>query len=483
MAHRTLTAKEQNELDSLQGISHDATRDQAISDFWDRIDRTAAPTTTTTTKKAPVSKPAAKTQPTETVEEDKEPEPTVAAPQPNIVDPAKGLVNTAPVDVAGTVIPQGTRLVVVTNPEGSDADKLYYLVGSWTMLGADLAYEIGDTTRFQELFGTQGEAAFASKETLSQDQFDAKPNLIEAGTADQWYGSTESMQTVWEREMRLQGLEDLPEWIKNDEKAKLVIAEGNAQGWSSGRIWGELSKTEGFSERYPSDVFGRYIAQGGSIADATAAMVADENAMMSAIRRYIPPGSQVTSEYVIEALRKGWEPNQAAAVLDAAKRFTDNPKALEQANTILAEKGIEPLSEVGYLNLLQGNAPDDVVEAINEWRTATALSESGVEGVDLSLIIDVVSDKSRLLNEEGLRATGRELALSIVQNRSELDQNRLGITTDDLVSAFLGDEIQAETLNKLARFERDRRAASQGMQAEAVVTDKGRVRIAGMSDI
>ena len=56
-----------------------------------------------------------------------------------------GITDIPPVDIDGTTIPDGGRLVRVTNPEGSDASELFFVVYDWR--GVELVYEVGDRAR------------------------------------------------------------------------------------------------------------------------------------------------------------------------------------------------------------------------------------------------------------------------------------------------------------------------------------------------
>lgn len=386
------------------------------------------------------------------------------------------------VDIGGTVIPKGAQLVRVRDPQGSDAAELYYLVYEWN--GVKLSYEIGDQERFDELFGSVD--GFNNVITVSQGRYDSS-GYVSAGSADQLYGSDESIESRIERDVRELGMEDLPGWLRGDQSALALVAEATAQGWSSGRLWQELSSTQGFQDRY-GDVIGRYTEGGRTIEDAVAQIVADEDTLRSAIRRFQPAGVEISNEYLHQVMGQGWTASQAAAVLATAKDMRRNPEGYTRANQILQASVGTTLDEVAFINALQGTGAPEVIEALNTAQASRALAEAGLDDVDLDLLMSVVDTSDQLLTAESFRSTAQQLSFNLIRNFRELDLGKLGVTEDDLVSAAFGRESPTgrsagETLNLLARLERDRQQADSDAGATAYQDDRGRLRVAGLSGL
>jgi hypothetical protein len=382
------------------------------------------------------------------------------------------------------ILVEGATLIRVRNPAGSDAPEEYYLVYEWE--GVQTAYRVGDRARLNEIFGSPD--VFDSVQTVTQAQYDAR-DYVDLGSIDQELGGTESIASRRERETRAIGMEDLPDWIAGDVQAKALIVEASAQGWSPGRLYNELEKTQGFRQRYGA-VIARYKQQNVTTAQAVAAIEADEAGLRNALRPYL--ADQATSTPILhDLLTRGWTPTAAASVLEAAETLTRDPDGLARTNYILAAAGLPELDDVGYLNALRGHGPQDVIETINTATAARALDESGIDldDADLDLIMELVDTSDRLLTADSWRQLSQQLAFNMILNKGELTAGKLGIEEDDLIAAAFGRESptgksSGEVLGLLARFERDRQAASEGFEgASSYIDDRGRLRIQGLGAV
>lgn len=393
---------------------------------------------------------------------------------------------TIPTDTPGTevvgesVIPEGATLIRVRNPAGSDASELYFLAYDWD--GVTLTYEVGDLARLEELFG--GSEAFDATRTVSQSGFD-NGGFVQAGSADQLLGSSESIRSTIEREVRALGLEDLPGWMREDPDALGLVATAASQGWSSGRLWQELSSTSGFEGRF-GDVIGQYLEGGQTVQAAVDQIVADEQSLRSAIRRFQSPGVVVDNDYLHRVMARGWTAASAGAVLEVASDMRRNPDGLVRANEVLAASGLGTLDEVGFMNVLAGTGSAEVMEALNTAQADRALREAGLDDVDVDLLTEVVDTSDRLVTADSYRQLAQQLSFNMIRNFAEVDTERLGITRDDVVAAAFGEESPTgksagEVMNLLARFERDRQAASRGFGGgQAFLDDEGRLVIRGI---
>lgn len=382
--------------------------------------------------------------------------------------------------IGNATIPTGGTLIKVKNPEGSDAAALYYITYEWR--GVQFAFEVGDKDRLEELFG--GESSFDDKQTYNQDRFDSQDYVL-SGSIDQHLGAEESFASLMEREVRSAGLEDMPRWIAESTEALTIMAQGSAQGWSSSRIWKELSGTDAFQQRF-GDTIGLYTQGGGTIQDAVQQILADESALAAVVRRYQDAGSTVSEEYLQAALAKGWTAPQAAQVLEGTNTLVRNPTSLQQANEILVASGLEPTDEVGFINIIMGNTTDDVTEALNTAFAGQALTEAGIKDVDVNLLLDVIDTSDRVLSVDTFRETAQQLAFNFARFSTEIDRKAFGLNEDEITAALFGRESPSgksagEVLNTLARYERDRRAAAQGFGgAQAFVDDQGNLRFQGV---
>lgn len=390
-----------------------------------------------------------------------------------------------PVKVGDTVIPQGARLVRVRNPVGSDAKELYYLVYEWN--GVQLAYEVGDTERLNELFG--GVATFDDVSTFNQAQFDRR-DFVEVGSVDQIVGSTESLGSQIQREVRNLGFEDLPAWLNNSPEAKALIAQATAQEWSTGRLWTELAKTSAFTARF-GRVIEKYSQGGIPIGTAVEQIVADETAMRDRLRQFQRPNDTFTNAQIHSLMLRGWTADSAGQVLGQMQILESNPEALAQANRVMAAAGLPALSPVDFLNGINGFGPPRVVKALNAAAAGVALREAGLKVTDetIDTILDVVDTADRLLTVDSFQQVAQELTFNVMRFGNELDFKKLGVDREDLVAAAFGESSPTgknvgEVLNLLARFERDRRAAGEGFDDASAFQDKrGRLIIQGLAGL
>lgn len=410
-----------------------------------------------------------------------------AGPEPPF-DSDAPVTDTPPVEINDTTMPNGGRLVRIKNPEGSDASFLWYVVYQWR--GVELAYEIGDPHDFRDLFGTWDiNSVGMDITTLRQGAFDDQ-GFVLAGSADEIVGTDESIGSRIEREVRALGLEDLPGWLAGSPDALALVAEAASQEWSSGRLWKELSTTATFQDRW-GGVLDQYLGQNATIAEAVRQIERDEQALTAAIRPFLAGADAPSTEFLHGLLTEGWTPGFVAQVLEQAEVLRRDPDSLAVSNFILEQSGLETLDEVGFLNALNGYGPQETVEALNTATAARALEEAGIDldNNDVRLIMDLVDTSDRLLTSDSWRNLAQELSLNLIRFNREIDAEKLGGVREDLVAAAFGRESptgksSGEVLSLLARFERDRRAASQGFDQTSGFQDaEGRLRIQGISGL
>lgn len=390
-----------------------------------------------------------------------------------------------PVKVNKTKIPNGATVVIVRNPDSSDAKFLYYLTYEWN--GVTITYEVGSKKEFEKLFGPVDEFTGANNIIKMGDKAFENQDWVNGGAADQLYGSTESLPSQIEREIDLLGLEDLPGWIKNSPEVLTLIVTGTAGEWSEGRLWKEISKTDAFTKRFGT-LIDTYLQQGVTIADAVAGIVADENQIRDALIQFTGD-KKLTTNYLQNLIARGWTAPAVQQVLAQAEILDRNPEYMKLSNQILKQYGFKPLDSVGFINALKGHGPPDVIEALNTVAAGQALREAGLDDLDADLLAQIVDTSDRLLTVESFGQLSQELAFNMIRFGNELDFGKLGITEEDLFAAAFGKESPSgktvgETINLMARFQRDRQAASQGYEDTTAYQDQGgKLRIAGLSGL
>lgn len=390
------------------------------------------------------------------------------------------------VDVGNTVVPGGATVVRVRNPAGSDAPTLWYL--KYQFAGVEFVFEVGTSDDFIRLFGNDWQESdfYDSFITQTQGQFDAS-GYVDAGMVDEVVGSEDSFASQMEAAIQAAGQEDIVGWIRNDPQAMAVFAESVVDDWSKGRLWRELSGTDAFADRFPA--MERYMQGGITVEQAVNEYVQDETALRITVRRFLPPGTQVDQDYLGTVMMNGWTPNQANQILQATETLKRRPEALAQANAIMIASGLDPMDEAGMLNVLTGGAPDEVVEAFNTASAAQALADADLADVDVDLLIEVVDDVTALRSKEDYQRLAQDLALDLIRNARELDIEQYGMTREDVIAAAFGESNPGgksigETINYLARLERERQVAAQGLAGvNAFIDDRDRLRTQGFRNI
>ena len=390
-----------------------------------------------------------------------------------VLPPDDGDLFDTPAPVDDTIIPAGSKLIQVTNPAGSDADSLWIL--EYEYAGVRMQWEIGDTAEFRERFPS-GANAFPAYETMGQRAFDNRDGL-NMGFADEIYGATESLGSIIERGVREAGWEDIPGWMRNDPATLAVLFQGVNEGWSEGRILNTMRQTEGFKQRFPwIDTIEEQIG-GGNLQDVIDVGVQAEQDIRQAIRRYRGPDADTSNEYIAQVIEQGWTPGEAAEVLEGEFRLRTQPEALNNLNEILAFKGIEPVGEDVFLELVTGRAAPDVVETVNDALRSAALE---AEGIDLApSLADALGDGQSLdlLDSATLAPGAQEAARNIFRVGLEVDAEKFGIDRRSIISAAFGEGPTQEVNARLAQFARERQAAAAGLGGFSTFQDqRGRLR-------
>lgn len=389
--------------------------------------------------------------------------------------------------VGNTVLPEGMRLVKVTNPAGSDAAAIYYAVGD--VYGVEVAYEIGTQDDLTAEFG--GVDAFGSFSTVTQTQFD-NSDILTVGPVDEIMGSTESLQAQYERDMRAAGLEAPPQWMLNDPTAMATFVTATNEGWSAERTWGALAKLDSFKERFGGIETIQNQLGTGSVHEAVGEYLSRESEVRAALLRYRGPNTNVDTEYVSSLIGAGWQGSEVADLLELEREVKENQAALENINEILVYRGLDPLTPDDFADYLRDEArtsdpdftPGEVFEAVNDALRLTALEQAGIEGISAEVAaslgtgISYSIDSPDMFNDEAQYVAG-----VVAANAHALDLGSYGLDQDKVLQHFLGQSDDPDVGRKLEKLGRERNIAAQGYASTSAYIDaEGRLRAQGLSD-
>ncbi len=376
-------------------------------------------------------------------------------------------------------------LVRITDPTGSESD-IRYVVQVELAPGVIVAYNIGDQAAFDELFPS-GTGLFDTVSTISQEQFDAS-KIPEVGNIEELFGQIENASTRFAREIAALGFEGLPAWMADDPDAIAQVALATREGWSSTRLWSELSDTDGFQTRFGT-VFDTFAVTGETVETTINRIVAEENTLIATLTA-ARPNFTITTDYLQSVMAQGWQSDEVAAALAFEQEILDNPMGLAAFNAVLATRGIEAVDESGLLLLMAGEQDLDVIEAANETLVADALETAGIgDEVDIEDIVAIIDDATAIRGPDAFAQIAQQLALSFEQNSAELDREAFGLQREDLLAAFFGEESTSgksfgEIFGTLAKFERERQAAAQGFGGtQGFVNREGNFVLQGLSGL
>lgn len=391
----------------------------------------------------------------------------------------------------GTILPSGATLLRVVNPTGSDADALFFV--TYQAFGVNFAYEVGDVDDLTELF-PGGIADFDQFQSLSGSAFN-ESDFINVGMIDEIIGAEESLQSVLERGLEAAGMESLPDWILNDQTALTVFVTSVQEGWSPGHTANELANTEAFKTR-----FGVKTGAFQAVADAigtddplqvTAAFTAYEDTLRTALRAIRGANTDTSTEYLGQLIATGWSPEELIPVLEAERVLLDSPEELAQTNEILNAFGLGQVDEAGFIDILTGQAPAEVFDALNTAAAFQAIAEQGID-VDAQFLaeLDVFDTATALGDQTQFTDAAMGLARLLAENFSSLQVGAFGLTREDLIAASFGvtnpesGKSASEIEEALGQIQRSFAAQARGFTTpQAFLDQRGRLRVAGFGDL
>jgi len=332
---------------------------------------------------------------------------------------------------------------------------------------------------------------------MNQTDFDGSDILL-IGSDDEVIGSTQSLQELFDRDMRAAGLENPPQWLIDDKTAFAKYVAAVNEGWSSEAMWNALSSTKAFKTRF--DGLDVVMGQMGtdSLVAGTAEYTRRETEIRSALLSSRGPGADTSRGYVSSLIASGWAPAEVGALLSLEKRIKDNPAALDNINQILTFQGLDPLSADDFVSFLQDQdamtvdpsfAPGEVFEAVNDALRFQALVDEGVD-ISTEFATELGTGSSEAIGSiAAYSERARIAAIEVARNSNELDINKYGLERDDIIAATFGEEsptgkATSEVNELLEKMGRERAKAATGFSSASSYIDAlGRIRVQGMSNL
>ena len=378
-----------------------------------------------------------------------------------------------------SVIPPNGQLIHI------EGRKLWYI--AYEAGPVTLVYEIGDPARARELFGVNWQADLGGFIMMSQEQFN-NSGWFEVGLIDEQVGNTLSIPNQIQQAVREARFEDIPGWIRTDAEAMRVVTIGALEGWSSGRILRMLQDTDAFKQRFSAY---QAVKSGWgleSVEDVIGVYLQQEEQIIASLKHWRGfSGTDLSAEYVAHIMKTGWSAGEVDEVLRAENLFASNPQILENLNAVLRANGLRALSGPDLVDVIRGNAPGQVYEALNDTMRLQAMREAGLEVSPefAATFGEGIAEQVASAEQRGQYSlAARQAALDLIQNWREVDLGKLGVNREEIIQAAFGEGFVAETEARLLKFQRERQAAAEGWGAyPAYQTGEGQLALTGLKQL
>jgi hypothetical protein len=229
----------------------------------------------------------------------------------------------------------------------------------------------------------------------------------------------------------------LPEWALKDGVAMDILYTAQSEGKGTEWTLTQLSKTQGFKERFPS--ISQFRDDNNlSIAEAVSGFLEMETGVNQALKATGQEGS-VTPEQVGALLSAGHSLKTVQTTVTGFKRMEDFAPALDAFNQILAANDQAPITEIqDMLDFVSGRSSS----AIYDLYEASSIQEAAV-GAGLGEVFsaqDAIRIAAATQQTLGTATQGMQQAANLLLRlRAEVDMGKFGLDHEELISISLGE--------------------------------------------
>ncbi len=358
----------------------------------------------------------------------------------------------------------------------------YY--AEFMVYGVPIRHDIGDQEDLDGL-GTQDWPATV---TISESEFNAREG-IDVGLIDERFNIEESYQQDVDRQLRVFGKEDLPDWQRNDKEVMTTLLQSANEGFSAGRTLGLVAETDAFKTHHPffSQVRGVH-TPGASLTESLDWYQTARDQVRESSRAYRGIEADVSDNTIGQILADGWDPEEVEDVFIGEAVVRQMPGTAEQINNLLKFQGSDlVIDDNNLLDLIldgeTDRTPFATQELINDAIRAQAFSGQGVILSPALAEALGTGESFETLDANKVGQIAQETAQNIFRNRLELDAEREGLSRDDLIKAMVDGDESGAVAEKLMKFNRRRNVEQSGFATSAQQTEKGRLRILSTSGL
>ena len=373
---------------------------------------------------------------------------------------------------------ENSTLIRVDEPEGPH----YYV--EFLVYGVPIRHDIGDQADLDGL----GPQPWPASITVGFAEFNNREG-IDVGLIDERFNIDESYQTDVDRQLRVFGKEDLPDWQRGSKEVMTTLLQAANEGFSPGRTLGLVAETDAFKSQHPffSAVRGIH-TPGASLAESLAYYQDARDQMRESTRALRGIEADVTDETIGQIMSEGWDPEEYEDALTGEAVMRQMTGMTDQINNLLKFQGSDlEITDDNLLDLIldgeTDRTPFGVQELINDAIRAQAFSGQGVE-LSPALASALGSGEAfETLDPNQVGQIAQETATNIFRFGQELHAEREGLTRDDLIRAMVDGDMSAQVSAKLSKFARRRQIEAQGLTASSQQTAQGRLRILSASGL
>ena len=229
----------------------------------------------------------------------------------------------------------------------------------------------------------------------------------------------------------------LPDWAAQDGVAMDIIFTANSEGKSNEWVVEQLSKTNGFKQRFPQ-LDSLKNTGNLSTVEAVSAFLEYESGLKSSLKAHGIDEGAASPEIVGNLIKGG---HSITVVNDTIKGFDRMKKfqpAMQAFNQVLSQQGLDPISNVqDMLDFVQGKASAEIYDVYEASSIQEAAAQAGLGSVfSADDAISAAYAGNHTL--ESATAGMQKAAELLLRLRHEVDANKFGLDHEELIDISLG---------------------------------------------
>jgi hypothetical protein len=229
----------------------------------------------------------------------------------------------------------------------------------------------------------------------------------------------------------------LPDWATKDGVAMDILYIAQSEGKSNEWVLEQLSKTQGFKERFPR--IQKFINENNlTLVEGVQGFLEYEAGLKNALQSAGQSMANATPELVGQLLDRGHSLTVVNDTVNGFRRMKQFRPAMDAFNSILAQKGMDPITDIqDMLDFVSGRSSAAVYDLYEASSLAEGAAKAGLGDVFSA------QDAIRAAREGNFTletaSTGFQKAAELLLRlRAEVDVGRFGLDHEELIDISLG---------------------------------------------